>query len=280
MILVLAFTLTGCGVVDVVAPASVTTLPLMHELDPGQDLLVLGDWGAGTPEQQQVASAMAEVAATREPAAIVTTGDNFYSDDATSLMEPFAWTRDDEIPFVIAWGNHDVESRQRVELLGDTFDDPPRWASHRWGEVDLVILDSTQVDSPEQAEFLTQTLAEDDDPTIVVLHHSPYSCGYHGDTGSVIDRWVEGFDDDVLLVLSGHEHTYQRFENGGTTFVVTGGGGAGLTDLKDCPPDHPKRSAGQTSHHFVTLHQDDGLLRVSAIGVDGEVFDEIALPLP
>ena len=252
----------------------------MLDLDPGKDLLILGDWGAGTPWQEQVASAMAEVSETRKPAAIVTTGDNFYSDDATDLMEPFAWTRTESIPFVIAWGNHDVESSQRIELIGDTFDDPPRWGSHQWGPVDLVILDSTQVDSPEQDEFLTETLAEDDDPTIVVLHHPPYSCGSHGDTGSVVDRWVAEFDDDVFLVLSGHEHNYQRFEEGGITFVVSGGGGAALTALKDCPAEHPERSAGQVSHHFVALHQGDGWLTVSAIGVDGEVLDESALAMP
>lgn len=220
---------------------------------------------------------MADYAANREIAAILTTGDNFYSDDADQLMEPFGWATESDIPFLITWGNHDVESGTRIELIDETFDDPPRWVRHEWGPVDVVILDSTQLEDAKQLDFLARVLNADD-PTIVVSHHPRYSCGAHGDT-SGMDAWVDAFDDDVLLVLGGHEHNYQRFEEEGVTYVVTGGGGRSLTELADCPADHPERLTGESTHHFLAMEQDDDLT-VTAIDVNGDVIDDFSVELP
>jgi predicted phosphodiesterase len=248
-------------------------------LSSDESLLVVGDWGTGTDGQREVAEQMANYARRRTVAAIVTTGDNFYSDDASDLMKPFAWATDRDIPFLIAWGNHDVETQRRIELIDHTFGHPPRWWSHDWGPVDIVILDSNQVDSDQQRRFLLDSLTTSDDPTIVVLHHPPYSCGVHGDTEIVQDEWLPHFDDDVFLVLSGHEHTYQHFESDDITYVVTGGGGGGLTELGDCPNDHPRRIAGKATHSFVVLELTDSL-NVTALDAGGEVIDEFSLRLP
>lgn len=247
---------------------------------PGNEvLLVVGDWGDGTEAQEEVAEQMADYARPRTVAAIVTTGDNFYANNASDLMEPFAWATDRDIPFVIAWGNHDVETQRRIEVIDDTFGDPPRWWSHDWGPVDIVILDSNQVDSPEQRRFLLDSLTTSDNPTIVVFHHPPYSCGVHGDTQIVQDQWLPHFDDDVFLVLSGHEHNYQRFESDEITYVVTGGGGGNLTELAECPNDHPRRIAGESVNSFVALELTQSL-NITAIDADGEVIDEFSLRLP
>jgi hypothetical protein len=178
------------------------------------DLLVVGDWGSGTLPQGAVAGAMMRYAETNDVDAILTTGDNFYSDDADFLMQPLGWATDAWIPFWVTWGNHDVETTARIDAVNEFFDDPPRWTTHRWGNVEIVILDSTQLGSDEQVAFFTETLAGSNLPTIVVFHYPPYSCGSHGDTETTQDDWVSLFDDDVFLVLSGHEHNYQRFEDG------------------------------------------------------------------
>jgi len=247
---------------------------------PGNEaLLVVGDWGSGTDAQIEVAAQMEDYAQTHTVGAIVTTGDNFYSDNVGDLMEPFAWATEGDIPFLISWGNHDVESRRRIESIDGSFGDPPRWWSHDWGPLDIVIVDSTQVDSEPQRRFLVEALTESDDPTIVVSHHPPYSCASHGDTNNVLTDWVPHFDDDVFLVLSGHEHNYQRFEFDDVTYVVTGGGGQSLTELADCSDDHPARIAGEAVHHFVALELTDSL-DVTAIDADGGAIDEFSLGLP
>lgn len=269
--------LSACAVAGT-TPSQPVTTTTGHDFAASGDLVVIGDWGSGTPSQEAVAGSMARYTSERDIAAILTTGDNLYSDNAGSLMAPLEWATERDIPIVVSWGNHDVDTHTRIALINEWFGDPPRWATHEWGPVDIVILDSTQVGSDEQTHYLIDALATNDDPTIVVFHHPPYSCGSHGDTAEVLDEWVPRFDEDVMLVLTGHEHNYQRFETGGVTYVVTGGGGAGLTELAECPTDHPPRVAGEAIHHFVVLELTRGLT-VTAIDAGGRVVDEFTLAL-
>jgi 3',5'-cyclic AMP phosphodiesterase CpdA len=243
------------------------------------DLLVVGDWGSGTMPQGAVAGAMMRYAEQEEVEAVLTTGDNLYSDDFGFLMEPFGWADEDGIPFWVGWGNHDVESQTRIEAMNTVFDDPPRWTVHQWGAADVVILDSTQVDSDEQLSFLEESLAASQRPTIVVAHHPPFSCGEYDDSTQIIEDWLPLFDQDVVLVLSGHEHSYQRFQVDGVAYAVTGGGGATLSELGTCAEDHPELVAGESLHHFLVLSQDGDAVNVSSVDVNGDVFDEFSVEL-
>ena len=253
-------------------PAPSTSLPG----PPPADLLVVGDWGVGTLPQGAVAGAMQRYASGEEVAAVLTTGDNFYSDDYEFLMQPFGWVEEQGIPFWIAWGNHDVESPERIDIVNEVFDSPPRWATYEWGPVDVVVLDSNQITSTEQASFLLDALASSTDPTILVMHHPPYSCSHHSATIEVVNALSATMDDDVVLVLSGHDHNYQRFTNDDVTYVVSGGGGADLYDLKSCPDNHPPMEAGEKLHHFLALSQDGENVTLRAIDVNGAVFDEVS----
>lgn len=276
MVMVIALmTAVGCDNAEVTPSREANSVTI----DGSDVLLVVGDWGAGTSDQETVAMAMADHTDGRYVGAILTTGDNFYSDDAELLMRPFGWATEAEIPFWISWGNHDVESSDRIAAVNEVFDNPPRWTSHRWGNVLVVILDSTQLDSDDQIEFLTETLADVDLPTIVVFHHPPYSCGSYGHNETIQENWVTRFDDDVFLVLSGHEHNYQRFEDGETTYLVTGGGGAALTGLGDCPTDGPDAVVAESTHHFLALEQGENVT-VSVVDVAGDLIDEFELTLP
>ncbi|HSM45458.1 MAG TPA: metallophosphoesterase, partial [Acidimicrobiia bacterium] len=273
---VMATTTSSTVAVTSTAPSTTTTTLG----DRGSDaLLVIGDWGSGTLPQGAVAGAMMRYAEDNAVEAILTTGDNFYSDDAEFLMHPFGWATEAGIPFWITWGNHDLDSAARIAAVNEAFDDPPRWTTHRWGNVLVVILDSNQPDSDDQIDFLTETLADTDLPTLVVFHHPPYRCGSYGHNETIQQNWVTRFDDDVLLVLSGHEHTYERFEDGGITYVVTGGGGATLTEVGACPAVGPQASAAESTHHFLVLEQADNVT-VTVVDTGGEPIDEFELALP
>jgi hypothetical protein len=256
------------------APLTTTTWPE----DPGL-LLVVGDWGSGTAPQGAVAGAMRRVSESAEVDAILTTGDNLYSNNVSFIMEPYQWALDSGIPFWITWGNHDIASEERVGLVNEVFASPPRWTTHTWGAVEIVILDSNQVDDPEQLAFVEEVLSEVTSPTIVVFHHPPFSCGKYVDDGTVLGQWAPLFDDEVVLVLSGHDHNYQRFLVEDLSYVVTGGGGRGLYAVDDCLSGHPPLEHGEVKHHFMILEQTAGRLTVSAIDILGEVLDttEIAL---
>ncbi len=242
--------------------------------EPSGDLMVLGDWGSGTLPQGAVAGAMERLAGTIDVAAIVTTGDNFYEDDIDFLMAPFGWATN--IEFWIAWGNHDIETARRIDAVNRAFSNPPRWTIREWGTATLVFLDSNQVEDPQQIEFLKEAMTSIDGPTIVVFHHPSYSCSKHGDTAAIKTAWVPLFDSDVLLVMSGHDHNYQRINEGGITYVVTGGGGRPLYDLEPCDREV---AASAELHHFVLLQQTDNAIHGTAIDVNGTPFDEFAIDL-
>jgi Icc-related predicted phosphoesterase len=242
-------------------------------------LLVLGDWGAGTAEQEEIASQMESYAASNPVQAILTTGDNFYLDDTEKMLQPFEWTEEAEIEFWLTWGNHDVESPDRIDAVNEVFDSPPRWATISWGETNILILDSTDGSSPAQLAYLEAEMGRIEVPTIVVIHHPPYSCSDHVGDESVRDEWLTRFDDDVVLVLSGHAHNYQRFEADGLPLIVSGGGGQALQDLRACPAGHPPQLVGEETFHFLILRQDATSLTVIAVDRAGETIDEVAIPL-
>lgn len=87
----------------------------------------------------------------------------------------------------------------------------------------------------QQAEALTQVLASDDHACEVVVWHHPWrSSGQHGNN-AFTDRWFEiAHANGVDLLLSGHDHDYERFApmdpagasdpNGVQQFVVGSGG--------------------------------------------------------
>jgi hypothetical protein len=225
-----------------------------------------------------VAEAMRVYAEGRDVEAILTTGDNLYVDDFAPVLEQFRWAGADGIEFRITWGNHDVEDPDRIEAVNRAFEDPPRWVAFSWGAVDMVILDSTQVNSAEQQGFLEAEM-ESNRPTVVALHYPPYSCAGRDDGREVLSTWVPAFDDDVVLVLAGHDHNYQHFLVDDTSYVVTGGGGAPLNGMRSCHRDQPSPVASAEAHHFLAIHQGDGRLTVEAIGVDGDLIDSFVIDL-
>jgi hypothetical protein len=243
------------------------------------DLLVIGDWGSGTLPQGAVAGAMMRYYDTNEVSAIATTGDNLLSDDWEFLMKPYGWATQADIPFWVTWGDRDVETETRTAAVNSAFDKPPRWTVHDWGSVKLVILDTTQADSEEQAGFLRDALAADNEPSIVLLHHPIDICSSQRESPSDIAELARLFDDDVFLVLSGHESNYQRYEADGLTYVVTGGGGGSLSEISGCDPEDLQLITGESVHHFLALEQGEEIFGV-AVDVNGEAIDEFAIPLP
>ncbi len=72
--------------------------------------------------------------------------------------------------------------------------------------------------------------------TVVVGHHPVYSEGSHGDTPELIEQIAPLLEKHkVHIYLCGHDHDLQHLELEGlkTSFVVSGGGGAGIRKPKD-----------------------------------------------
>jgi hypothetical protein len=147
------------------------------------------------------------------------------------------------------------------------------------GEVQLFFLDSNRITGTQTA-WLEQQLSESAATwKIAVFHHPPYTCGGHLGNAVVARRWVPLFEEyGVQLVLSGHDHNYQRFASrNGVTYVVHGGGAAGLYPLRRCPGSYPRRARALVQHGFLFVAATDEQLDVSAVDLRGRVTDQFRL---
>lgn len=196
---------------------------------PPRSIAVIGDFGSGDAAEARVA-ALVERAS---PVSVVTTGDNVYdSADYTRLVGDYygAWV--DRRRFLPALGNHDYA--EGIEAYADYFDylRDLRHYTRVLGDVQFFFLDSeSALTSPSarasQRAWLARWLPRSTTPwQVVVLHHPPHSSGsVHGSTPDL--QWpyrAWGAD----LVLSGHEHQYERIVRDGLTYVVNGAGGKDL----------------------------------------------------
>ena len=85
-------------------------------------------------------------------------------------------------------------------------------------------LDST-ASMTAQKTWLQSALAASDAPwKVVAFHHPPYSSALHGSTPAMQWPFASWGAD---LVLTGHDHSWERIETGGVTYIVDGLGGAG-----------------------------------------------------
>lgn len=244
--------------------------------------LVVGDYGVGGSAQSAIGRRMQSYEARRPAQMLVLLGDNDYTKSPARFRanwrRSFGWARRDGLRVAGVLGNHDYEvDRGRYEL--GTLGMPGPYYARRLGEAQLFFLDSNAV-SERQTAWLEQRLAASSATwKIAVLHHPPYTCGGHSGNLDVVERWVALFERyGVQLVLSGHDHNYQRFAaRNGVTYVVHGGGAAGLYALRGCPSSYPRRVRARYEHGFLSVVVGPDLLAVSAVDMRGRITDRFSL---
>ena len=208
-----------------------------HGDPPDLHLAVVGDVGHPGPRLRAVGAALARAGAAQPFDGLVLLGDNVYpSGDPGRLPETVFGPFGDvlaraELHAIL--GNHDVKAppgrgarAERSHASGQVaaLGMPGRWWARRLpGDVLLVGLDSTLVHHTDQTAWLAHTLAAATERwRIVAVHHPAYSAGYQGSSQAVRQRWGPLFArHGVQLVLSGHDHDYQRsVPVDGVTYVV------------------------------------------------------------
>jgi hypothetical protein len=197
-------------------------------------------------------------------------------------------------------GNHDIESATLWNGVPfyyhvfPPFADPQfapsddagkrRWYAFAYGDLQFVMLDTQaffgEGGSAAQDAWLAGRLADSRfKHTIAVFHVPPYDAGRHvTDSPPVRVDWSPQFEAaGVPLVLSGHDHNYQRFLEDGTTYVISGGGSATLY-AQTQTPDGLQAFARQT--HYVLLEVYADHIDLTAIALGGAVIDQATIPLP
>ena len=243
-------------------------------------VVVIGDFGIGSTAEHDVAALIQAMAEDEAIEALVTTGDNFYNDEVEEIwLEPYGWVDEAGVTIHPAWGNHDIETQNRIDLVMENLRPPFWWYSTELGEATLIVMDSNQVDSNEQLGWLEDTLATSEGLLIVAFHHPAFACGHHGSTQSVIERWVPLFEQyGVDLVLNGHEHSFERFDIGGVTYIVTGGAGQRLRPIETCPAGTPGSvTSDDQNNHYLLLEINEEAIEVTAIAVGGAIIDRTVI---
>ncbi|MBM4360773.1 MAG: metallophosphoesterase [Deltaproteobacteria bacterium] len=86
----------------------------------------------------------------------------------------------------------------------------------------------------------------------------------------------------VRLVLQGHVHGYERFEEAGVTYVVSGGGGAALHDLdvtvKARADEASARRKHAKRHHGTLVRVREDAFEARVVADDGSVLDDFRVP--
>ncbi len=239
-------------------------------------ILAIGDFGVGGERERQVGGALRAYEEAHPAELLLTLGDNDYTRGRAfeaSWQASFGWLAEAGVDVAGTLGNHDG----RYEL--GTLQMPGTYYTRRAGDVQIFVLNSNAIGS-RQTRWLRGALAASTAPwKIAVLHHPPYTCGGHLGGIGVRRAWRPVFERyHVRLVLSGHDHNYQRFAPvRGVTYVVHGGGGAGLYALKACPRGYPRRIAGRVAHGFLYLEASPEVLVVRAVSLDGATVDGFTL---
>jgi hypothetical protein len=173
-----------------------------------------------------------------------------------------------------AIGNHDSS-----EVFQQVYDLPRsgdrNWYSFDHGDVHFVALDTNQM-SDEQAAWLDSDLTANTLEWVVVYgHHPPYSSGDHGSSlefRSLFGPILEAHRVD--LVLSGHDHDYERVSpQGGVHYLVTGGGGRGTRPVGAST----FTDFAEQVLHFVYVEIEGDRLLLHAIDGEGTEFDQLLI---
>jgi 3',5'-cyclic AMP phosphodiesterase CpdA len=240
---------------------------------------VAGDVGDSGARIDETGAAMARAGESTPYDVLLLLGDNVYpAGDPAKLPDtvfvPFSKVLDSGAQLLAILGNHDVKTHHadaQMRALGM----PGRWWAREFGDVLIVGLDSNEPDDPEQRAFLEQTLRGTDAKwRIVALHHPPYSAGYQGSSKHVRDVFAPIFEKyHVQLVLSGHEHDYQRSKPiDGVTYVVSGAAaGTRRTGEDDFT------AVSFSWHHFLDIAVFEDRLVLRAVNQDLRVADEATL---
>ena len=266
--------------------------------------LVFGDSGTGSPSQARLAQRMMD---RENPVVVLHTGDLSQESGTFEQLESTYFgvyaALMSRSPFFPTPGNHDYYTDFGAPYLavhsppvaGVPDPDAGSYYSFNWGNVHFISLNSNLLEFPGPARRMLAWLdldleRQDRFWKVAYFHHPPYPTGHHSAdsiSAMVREQVVPILErHGVQLVLSGHEHSYQRtapLRNGGladassgTVYIITGGGGGVLHNIGS----PPTQAFGASVFHYLRVQVQGSRLTVTAIGEDGREIDRMTLAPP
>ena len=261
-----------------------------------------GDSGNGSQNQKDVATRLLQV----QPDLVLHTGDLIYPEASYDLFETefFQIYKDllKSVWIAPVMGNHDVTYNNGQSFI-DVFVNPPNatnpaerelYYSFDYGNAHFVMLNhyfEMSTVGSAQYNWLQNDLASSTQFWKFVVFHEP---AYFSDPNQlpsgntkIVQNLVPLFEQyNVDMVLSGHQHLYERLypllggqvstiEAGAVVYVVTGGGGAGLSSI-GTGTLNPRTAAKAQKYHLTMIDVNGCSLQLSAVlkvSGAGDTFD-------
>jgi predicted phosphodiesterase len=202
---------------------------------------VIGDAGRGDRMQYDVAAQMAAWRAKFPFDFVLMLGDNIYGthtpeDYAQRFERPYGPLLEAGVQFYAAIGNHDDPAQiyyRKFNMEGQRYytfrKSERRLAGLAGAGARFLALDSRSLD-PAQLEWLRRQLRESGSTwKICFFHHPLYTSGRYRAGARSLRLALEPIliEGDVDVVMSGHEHVYERLRpQHGIAYFVSGAGGA------------------------------------------------------
>jgi acid phosphatase type 7 len=203
--------------------------------------------GCNSDGDETTAKLVTSVLSENPGAVVFTLGDNVYPNGTSQEFDDCynpSWgtfkARTRPVP-----GNHDYNTQNATgyyNYFGTKAGSPSKgYYSYNLGAWHIVVVNSNCAavggceTGSSQEKWLREDLkASSNTCQIVMWHHPRFSSGPHGNADFMQDIWKAATENNVELVLNGHDHTYERFaplnaagapDAIGTTQIVVGSGG-------------------------------------------------------
>lgn len=249
------------------------TLPVIQAQAKTYTLAAFGDSG-------EVSSLQARVIASAVKAgpydALLLMGDNIYPRGEMEKLEsvfnrPFAPLLKSKPQVWMVLGNHDIMIDNGVAQL-KAFG-LQRWSRETLGALELFRLDSNAL-GKEQMAWLEGALKSSKAKfKVLTMHHPVYSSGLHGNRSDLalkLEPLLKKYG--VRVVMTGHDHNYERLEVGGVHYIVSGNSSSIRRVGRQAGTKSVARAGG-----FLKLTVSDKVLKVEQIDTSGATFDTLEL---
>jgi len=248
--------------------------------------------GAGTSTRCRML-ATSDLALSLSPAAVLLLGDNQYEDGTLAKFQASydpTWGRLKAITHPVP-GNHEYLTTGAAgyyAYFGAAAGDPAKgWTSFDLGGWHLIGLNSNCNAvggcgaASAQGQWLAADLAANRGVcTLAYWHHPRFSSGPHGDDATTAPFWTQLHGAGADLVLTGHDHDYERFapqspsaaaDPAGIRQFVVGTGGKNLTFISTVRANSEVRN--YSAHGVLELKLWPNGYDWRFLGVGGAVLD-------
>jgi tartrate-resistant acid phosphatase type 5 len=255
---------------------------------PTDSFIMLADTGTGLKGQQQVADAIEQYCKDVLCQSAFIAGDVIYDLGVSSVDDSQFQTKfeniykKNNIPFYIAFGNHDYEGCTQCYIdyakKSKKWKMPAAYYKTSFESIDFFIIDTEKFDKTQQS-WLQKQLKTSTKKWKIVVGHRPittYEDTHSGELWSGRKELLNMICNEADIYVAGHSHILEdvgRFPKCKAIQLVNGGGGAFPRDIL---PDH-KDIFHFENHGFLTVELQADNLTYSFIGTDSAVLHSKSL---